>query len=118
VLSAAGWVVTWIFPVTFMIMMAWTCENHTRRLFRDAVARYSGAAPRGAIDAARQRKERGVSLRHAVSAVALGLSIAVPIAFLVYVVHRNALGLNALTGAGALTAISLMIATVVLGYRR
>jgi hypothetical protein len=117
-LGAVGWVVTWIFPVTFMVMMAWTCENHTRRLFRDAVMLYSGARPKRAIDAARERKERGVSLRNAVSAVALGLSIAIPIVFLVYVVHRNALGLNGLTGAGALTAISLMLTTVVLGYRR
>ena len=31
------WAITWIFPVTFMIMMAWGCESHSRQLFQARV---------------------------------------------------------------------------------
>jgi hypothetical protein len=42
-LAIAGgvWVVTWIFPVTFMIAMGWSCETHTRRLFDRSLAQYA-----------------------------------------------------------------------------
>ena len=44
VLGLITWVGTWIFPVTFMILMAWCCEYHTRQLYRNALALYSGSA--------------------------------------------------------------------------
>ena len=35
------WAITWIFPVTFMIMMAWGCESHSRQLFQSTRAFYA-----------------------------------------------------------------------------
>jgi hypothetical protein len=37
VVGAALWVITWVFPLTFMIAMAWGCETHTRQLGRRAL---------------------------------------------------------------------------------
>jgi hypothetical protein len=36
------WVTTWVLPVTFMIVMAWGCETHTRQLGRRALVFYDG----------------------------------------------------------------------------
>ena len=32
VIGLAIWVTTWVFPVSFMIAMAWACESHARAL--------------------------------------------------------------------------------------
>jgi hypothetical protein len=44
VVAAAIWVMTWIVPFTFMIMMAWGCETHARQLVRRALVFYDGEA--------------------------------------------------------------------------
>ncbi len=123
-LAAGGalWAITWIFPATFMIAMAWGCEGNTRRLWRRTVAFYSGEAPttQGAIAtvaALRTRERPGV--RQALRALLVALSVAVPIAFIAYVDHvRNTTGVNWLGAVGALVALSLVIATTVIASRR
>lgn len=123
-LAAAGslWAITWIFPVTFMIAMAWGCEGNTRRLWRRTVVFYGGEAPtpQGAIAtvaALRSRERPGV--RKALRALLLALSVAVPIGFIAYVDHvRNTTGVNWLGAVGALVALSLVVATMVVASRR
>ena len=39
----ALWAITWIFPVTFMIMMAWGCETHSRQLFQRVRSFYASS---------------------------------------------------------------------------
>jgi hypothetical protein len=117
VIGVGGWIVTWVFPVTFMMLMAWGCETHTRRLFRQAVVLYGGEAttPRGVNALARAYRDRGHGRRQLIRAAALALSIA----FLAYADHiRNTVGVTWVTGLGFLVAVSLVIATVVLGMRR
>ena len=117
----AIWVTTWIFPITFMIAMAWGCESHVRDLGRRAIAFYDGeaASVAAAADVARARRDRGHDRRRALRTIALGLSIAVPIAFVAYVDRvRNVAGLNWLSALGALVALSLVIATAVAASRR
>jgi hypothetical protein len=58
-IGMAIWVTTWVFPVSFMIAMAWACESHARALGRRTLSFYGGgirqhrggdrrrAAPRG-----------------------------------------------------------------------
>lgn len=118
-LGAALWVITWIFPVTFMIFMAWGCESHTRRLFRGALELYSEgtSAPQPAADQA-ACNQASDQRRRLVTRGALALSIAIPVGFIISVVHRNAAGLNLLTATAVLIAISLVIATAVVGSRR
>ena len=42
--AAAIWVMTWVVPFTFMIMMAWGCETHARQLGRRTLVYYDGEA--------------------------------------------------------------------------
>ncbi len=123
-LLAAGalWAITWIFPVTFMIAMAWGCESNTRRLWRRTLTHYSGEAPaeqgaRATIASLRTRERPGG--REALRALLLALSVVVPIGFIAYVDHvRNTTGVNWLGAVGALVALSLVIATAVAASRR
>lgn len=89
------WVTTWVFPLTFMIMMAWGCETHARQLGRRALVFYAGdeESVDAAIADADQRQDGGHDKRAIVRAVALSLSVAIPIAFVGYVntsVRRSA----------------------------
>jgi hypothetical protein len=115
------WVMTWVLPLTFIIAMAWSCERDTRKLGRRAHAYYGGQAPttKAAIAAARSGHRRGHDKQRVIRTIALGLSIAVPIAFVAYADHiRNTNGVNALSASGALVALSLVIATAVVTKRR
>jgi hypothetical protein len=117
-IGVAGWVITWIFPATFMIAMAWGCHTHARRLFRTALEYYSGEAT-----PAKSARELAAGLRHqtrrqAAQGAALSVSILLPIGFLVYATHvEKSAGLNIITAPGVLVAISLVIALSVYGRR-
>ena len=115
------WALTWIFPVTFMIAMAWGCESHTRQLGRRALAFYDGeaASAESAIELADRRQDRGHDARTLLRTSALALSVAVPLAFIAYVDHvRQSTGVNWLGAVGALVALSLVIAVTLLASRR
>lgn len=118
---AAIWVTTWVLPVTFMVAMAWGCETHARELGRRALLFYDGDADsaQAAIAAAKQRQDRGHSMREILRATLLALSVAVPIAFIAYADHvKNSTGINGLGALGALVAVSLVVAVSVLAGRR
>ena len=120
-LGVGLWVTTWVFPLTFMIMMAWGCETHARQLGRRTLLYYDGEADNilEATKMADQRHDRGHDKRAIARAVALFLSIAIPIAFIAYVDHvRQTVGINWLGALGALVALSLVIATAVISSRR
>lgn len=115
------WVLTWVLPFTFMIVMAWGCESHARQLGRRAMIYYDGeeASVAAAIAAAGRRQDRGHSRRELVRAGALLLSVAIPIVFVAYVAEvRNTAGLNWLSALAALVALSLVVASIVLAARR
>jgi hypothetical protein len=119
--GAVIWVMTWVVPFTFMIMMAWGCETHARQLGRRAIVFYDGEA--ASVDAAMalaaRRRDRGHGTRALLRALALFLSVAIPLGFIAYVNHvRNTVGVNWLVAVGALVAVSLVIATVVISSRR
>jgi hypothetical protein len=120
-LGVAIWVMTWVLPFTFMIMMAWGCETHARQLGRRALVFYGGeaASVEAAIAIAARRRDRGHDKRAALRATALFLSVAIPLAFIALVNHvRNTVGFNWLAALGALVALSLAIATAVISSRR
>jgi hypothetical protein len=108
------WVVTWIFPVTFMIAMAWTCEQDAREIGRRALVHFGGpeATPPRTPDGER-------TLRTVLRSVALTASIVVPIAFVAFAVHaQRHTRLNWIAAVGALVALSIVIAVSVAGRRR
>jgi hypothetical protein len=120
-LGVAIWVTTWVLPVTFMILMAWGCQTHARQLGRRALVFYAGEAATvdAAIIAADQRRDRGHDKRAILRAVALFLSVAIPIAFIAYADHVEKTTRVSWVGAlGALVALSLVIATAVISSRR
>jgi hypothetical protein len=120
-IGAAVWVMTWVFPVTFMVLMAWGCETHARQLGRRALAFYDGEAAsiNAAIALAERRRDRGHDKRRVLRSIVLFLSLAIPLAFIAYVDHeRKTVGLNWLGALGALVAISVVVAIGVAANRR
>ena len=120
-LGVGIWVTTWVLPLTFMIVMAWGCETHARQLGRRTLLYYDGEADNvlEAIKAADQRSDRGHDKRAILRAVALFLSVAIPIGFIGYAQHiRHTVGVNWLGALGALVALSLVIATAVISSRK
>ena len=117
-IGLAGWVITWIFPATFMIAMAWGCHTHARRLFRTALEYYSGEAT-----PAKSAREVATELRHqtrrqVAHSAALSVSILLPIGFLVYATHvESSAGFNVITAPGVLVAISVVLALSMYGRR-
>ncbi|HWD65445.1 MAG TPA: hypothetical protein VG405_09745 [Solirubrobacteraceae bacterium] len=114
-LSGSVWILTWVFPVTLMLAMAWSCERHTRQLGDQALACYAGITPGGARPA--EIKEHPA--RRAVRSVALILSIAVPVAFVAYADHvRKSTGISWIAAVGALVGLSVVIAAAVVARSR
>jgi hypothetical protein len=121
VVGATIWVITLVFPLTFMIAMAWGCETHTRQLGRRALIFYDGEVDsvQAAIAAAKARQDRGHGKRASLRAALIVLSVAVPIGFVAYVNHvRQSTGISWLAAIGALVALSLVVATTVIASRR
>ena len=121
VLGATIWVITWVFPLTFMIAMARGCETHTRQLGQRALIFYGGEAEtaQAAIATAKGRQDRGHGKRASLRVALIVLSVAVPIGFVAYVNHvRQSTGISWLAAIGALVALSLVVATTVIASRR
>ena len=120
-LGVGIWVMTWVLPLTFMIVMAWGCETHSRQLGRRTLLYYDGEAANvlGAIKAADARSDHGHDKRAIVRAIALFLSVAIPLGFVGYAQHiRHTAGINWLSALGVLVALSLVIATAVIASRK
>ncbi|MFL5838484.1 MAG: hypothetical protein ACJ76K_18140, partial [Solirubrobacteraceae bacterium] len=120
-IGVAVWLITWVLPLTFMIAMAWACESHTRRLGRRILLFYDGQADstREAITAADRRTDKGHDRRRVLRAVAVFLSIAIPLGFIAVADHyRQSTGINGLGALGALVALSLVVAIAVVTSRR
>ncbi len=115
------WVVTWVFPLSFMIAMAWGCDSSARQLGRRALIFYDTKpdSAQAAIAAARQQRDAGQNKRQILRTVLLVLSVAIPIAFIAFVDReRQSTGITPLTAVGGLVALSLVIATAVIATRR
>ena len=110
------WISTWVFPVTFMIMMAWGCESHTRKLGNRAVAFYGGevGTAEAAVELAGDVDDKGHDRRDIVRATFLGLSIAIPLGIVAAVIHfmQNSSS-PILIAIGALVAVSLVVAVTI-----
>jgi hypothetical protein len=115
------WVMTWVFPLTFMVAMAWGCETHCRQLGLRTLALYGGdsATSAEAIETAERHNDRARTKRQLVRSTVLALSVAIPIVFVAYAnTVRQDTGINWIGALGALVALSLVIAGAVYGSRR
>ncbi len=119
--GATIWVVTWVFPLSFMIAMGWGCDSTSRALGRRALIFYDGEpdSAQAAIAAAKEQREPGHNKRRILRTTLLVLSFAIPIAFIAFVdQQRQSTGITPLTAVGGLVALSLVIAVAVIATRR
>jgi hypothetical protein len=116
VVGGAIWAVTWVLPVSFMVLMAWSCETSTRQLGGLALEFYSGEGvekehgfrrPHLPPDAHRGR-------RQLVRWLVLVTSILIPIALLVFFVAQGDGLSNGARVVGSLVGLSLVIVLAVL----
>ena len=114
-------VITWVFPFSFMISMGWGCDSSTRALGRRALNFYETdvGSPQAAIATARQQRQAGFNRRQILRAMLLFLSVAIPITFIAVIVEEHqTIGITPLTAVATLLALSLVIATTVVATRR
>ena len=115
------WVVTWVFPLSFMIAMAWGCDSSARAaraasadlLRQEARQRASGDRRRQA--AARRRTEQAPNRAHRAAG---SLRCDPDRIHRVRNHERQSTGITPLTAVGGLVALSLVIATAVIATRR
>ncbi len=105
VVAGLIWALTWIFPLTFMIVMSWACESDARRFGGRVIARYQ---PPGEDVAARPGGHRALD---AARAAIVGLSVAIPLAFIgaAVVNGRGPLGIQVPDAAAAIVGLALVI---------
>jgi hypothetical protein len=97
------WVIAWVFPLSFMIVMGWGCDSNARDLGRRALVFYDSEpdGAQAAIAAAKQHKDAGRNKRQILRTALFVLSIAIPIAFIAFIDdERQSTGITPLTALG------------------
>jgi hypothetical protein len=107
------WALTWIFPLTFMIVMSWACESDARRFGSRVIARYR---PPGEEAPPRPQGHRALDIARAAIVV---LSVAIPLAFVGAAIAngKGPLGIQVPTAAAAVVALALVIGVSVAALR-
>jgi hypothetical protein len=102
------WVSTWVFPLTFMALMSWTCESATRTLAARVDAAYG--AP---LEAAPARSPGALRL------VAMVVGLALPLGLIAAAVAGRSHGhaVAWLSGVAALTGLALVVGLGLLARR-
>jgi hypothetical protein len=112
------WVITWVFPITFMIAMSWACENDTRTLGDRAVIYGGTEGVRGRpglaparLAGAKLTTRRRVLIRTSL----LILSLAIPLGFITLAVsnpfkHAPIFAIAGLVGLAIVIALSVRAA--------
>jgi hypothetical protein len=119
VIGGAIWAVTWIVPLTFMILMAWSCDTSTRQLGAIALEFYSGEGVHDArgLKALRTAPEHGSGRRAFVRWLLVVVATAIPLGLLALSVGQgDALSDGARVLAGLL-GLSLVIVLAMLARR-
>jgi hypothetical protein len=112
VVAGLIWALTWILPVTFMIMMSWACESDARRFGQRVTTCYADEGEDIATAmAAADRKTSGNRALTISRSVLVVLSVAIPLAFIVATLAggKGPLGVNVPEAIGAIIALALVI---------
>ena len=119
IVAGAIWILTWVVPVTFMVVMSWACESDARRFGQRVLTRYGDA--KSSIAVAMARADRKAGGNRAVSVVRgalVVLSVALPLALVASVVlGHGPLGLDLPRAAGALAALALVLGVSIAAIR-
>ncbi len=112
VVAGLIWALTWILPVTFMIMMSWACESDSRRFGQRVTCCYADEGEDIAIAmASADRKGSGARAHNIAHGVLVGLSVVIPLALIASAVAGGTgpLGVTVPATIGALAALALVI---------
>ena len=110
------WLLTCVVPITFMILMSWSCESSSRQIGTIAIGYYGEAPPDEPAGTRLQRIKAGMrpdpgrGERRIVRWILLVLSVGVPLAFVALAVNRNLSDVRWLHVVGALAGLSFVIA--------
>lgn len=119
-IGGAIWVGTWVFPVTFMVVMSWGCESDARKMGRRTLEYYGGSeALEAAIAKADSGHDAGRTWRQAVRAGLVTLSVAASLVLLALTVSdakRHTLGLP--TWLASLVGLTLVLGIAGAAARR
>ena len=118
VVAGLIWALTWILPLTFMIMMSWACESDARRFTQRVTIRYGEEGDDIAIATADRKAGGNRALTVARGALVV-LSVAIPLAFIAGAVAngKGPLGVNVPDAVGALIALALVIGVSIAALR-
>ena len=114
------WALTWILPVTFMIMMSWACESDARRFGQRVNTHFADEGDDIAVAIATADREAGGSLVLTVARGALVLvSLAIPLALIAATVAggKGPFGVTVPQAAGALIALALVMGVGIAAVR-
>jgi hypothetical protein len=120
VVAGAIWIMTWVVPVTFMIVMSWACESDARRFGQRVLTRYGGNAEEIGVAMARaDRRAGGTRAVTVVRGALVALSVAFPLALIASTVIAGAgpFGIDVPKAVGALAALALVIGVTVAAMR-
>jgi hypothetical protein len=121
-LAVAGliWALTWVVPITFMIVMSWACESDARRFSERVLTHYQeGQADLDAAIASADRKAGGNRAITAVRAALVVLSVAIPLLLVgsTLLKHNGPLGITVPQSAAALIALAIVIGVSAVALR-
>jgi hypothetical protein len=120
VVAGAIWILTWVVPVTFMIVMSWACESDARRFGQRVMTRYADEDADITVAMARADRKAGGNRAVTVARGALVvLSVALPLALIASTVLAGTgpLGVDLPKAAGALAALALVIGVSIAAIR-
>ncbi len=112
VVAGTIWILTWVVPITFMIVMSWACESDARRFGRRVMTRYADEDADIAIAMARaDRKDGGNKAITFARGAVVVLSVALPLALIASTVLAGSgpFGVQLPEAAAALAALALVI---------
>src|SRR4051794_2458447 len=114
------WALTWVVPITFMIVMSWACESDARR-FGHRVTTYYGSKGDDAAGA-KARADRTAPGNRAINfarGALVAVSIVLPLALVGSAVlgGHGPFGVNVPESAGALVALALVLGVSIAAVR-
>ena len=120
IVAGGIWLLTWVIPVTFMIVMSWGCESDARRFGQRVTGHYRNEdVDIGVVIARADRRAGGNKAITAVRGALVVLSIALPLALIASTVlgGKGPLGVDLPQAAGVLAALALVIGVSVAAIR-
>jgi hypothetical protein len=119
IVAALIWALTWVVPITFMILMAWGCENDARRFGQRVAAHYAeGEDDAAAVASAGVNPGGNRAVSFARGALVV-VSVAVPLGLIASTLVNGSgpLGVNVPEAFAALVALALVIGVSVAAVR-